>query len=106
MSTWSALERELALWRTAGRRPTVWWRDDDARELCEGLVRLLALSRSREIPLALAVIPEGLDAGLSAACENTPVSILQHGYRHRKPCAGERKKTGTRSSPASWRHPR
>jgi peptidoglycan/xylan/chitin deacetylase (PgdA/CDA1 family) len=81
---WETLGRELDLWADADRRATLWWRDDDAAAVTPALERLLGLQREHAVPLALAVIPDRLEPGLSlrlAGCAG--VAILQHGYRHR-----------------------
>jgi hypothetical protein len=78
------LRHELALWRRAGHRPRLWWRDDDARAPTERLDRLLALAARADAPIALAVIPTGLDAALCPLLNARPnVSVLQHGVTHR-----------------------
>lgn len=81
---WEALGRELDLWAEAGRRATLWWRDDDAAGLTPALEWLLGLQAEHAVPLALAVIPDRLAPELIlrlAGCEG--VVVLQHGYRHR-----------------------
>jgi hypothetical protein len=81
---WTALDRELDLWAAAGRVATFWWRDDDARAPGPALDRLLALRAELDAPLALAVVPAGIDPGLAARlAPETAVSVLQHGYSHK-----------------------
>lgn len=76
------LEWELAQWRRLGRRPLLWWRDDDAREPTPSLDRLLDLAGT--LPLSLAIVPDGdlrpLAERLSRAANLT---ISQHGVSHR-----------------------
>ena len=80
---WQALGRELDLWE-AGRRATLWWRDDDAAELTPALERLLGLQAEHGVPLALAVIPDRLAPGLTLRLAGREgVVVLQHGWRHR-----------------------
>lgn len=76
------LEAELAHWASAGRRPALWWRDDDARAMTASLERLLAVRGGA--PLALAVIPDGDLRGLAAGL-NGQVNVIvgQHGSHHR-----------------------
>lgn len=57
---WSELSDEIALWQDSGRVVDFWWRDDDASRVDAALDRLLALSASANVPLALAVIPTGV----------------------------------------------
>lgn len=81
---WIALFDELARWQAAGRRARFWWRDDDAQAPGVALDRLLELSALHQVPLLLAVIPEGLDPSLAAvvAASGAPVAIAQHGIAH------------------------
>lgn len=84
MSHWDALDRELDAWRAAGRQATLWCRDDDAMRDTPALQALLDISRARDVPVALAVIPAGLEAGLVHAVRRAPqVTVVQHGYAHR-----------------------
>jgi hypothetical protein len=81
---WDALAREVDLWRLAGRRATLWWRDDDAVAVTPAL---LELQRSARVPLALAVIPAApanpLEDALGLCLADWPVaSVLQHGIGH------------------------
>ena len=100
VSTWDALDRELDAWRERGMRATLWWRDDDAVRDSSALRRMLDMT-SRDVPLALAVIPAGLSSRSSQALANAPaVSVLQHGYAHRNhapPGAAQRGARGQRS---------
>ena len=90
---WQWLERELDRWSQAGLRAQFWWRDDDASDSSDALDRLLRLAQERQGPLALAVIPARLQAGLVDSLKNQPlVTVLQHGYAHDNHApAGQRK---------------
>jgi hypothetical protein len=78
---WSALRSELDLWRH--RRARFWWRDDDAISDTAALQRLLALRRTYQIPLAIAVIPAKAEPGLRQALQDQPgVCVLAHGWNH------------------------
>ena len=66
MFGWVLLAAELSRWTREGRRPQLWWRDDDARSPTPALARLIACAAPDGIPLALAVIPAGLDPALAA----------------------------------------
>lgn len=80
---WLALSDELQAWQDQQLTPTLWWRDDDARQHSEALQRLCQLSQRFEIPLSLAVIPCGADRSLLPFFESTPdLSALLHGYQH------------------------
>jgi hypothetical protein len=93
MTSWAAIDEELARWRDAGRTPTLWWRDDDAVDATPALDRLLALQRTHGVPLALAVVPAGATPALAARLTQVPgVDLLQHGYAHSNHApAGEKK---------------
>ena len=78
-----ALRAELTLWAMQGRRPRLWWRDDDAVGDEPQLRRLLDLARSADVPVALAVIPQGMEPSLAPLLERARgVSVLQHGSDH------------------------
>jgi hypothetical protein len=83
MTSWAAIDEELARWRDAGRTPVLWWRDDDAVDATPELDRLLALQGIRDVPLALAVVPAGATPALAARISHAPgIDLLQHGYAH------------------------
>ncbi len=83
MAEWRSLRDELDRWADAGRCATFWWRDDDAARADPALDRLLALAREAAVPLALAVIPAGLDDAAAAAIAGAAEAhILQHGFAH------------------------
>ncbi len=94
MSSWDDLARECDAWAAAGRAVELWWRDDDAVADTPALRQLLALARDRA-PIALAVIPAGLNPGLAPllAAEGNAVSVLQHGYDHGNRAAAGAKKS-------------
>ena len=90
-AAWQAFDDELARWGEAGRSVDFWWRDDDACREHPALSRLLALAERAAVPLGLAVIPEGAQAGLF---DNLPatVAVLQHGCDHaNRAAAGDKK---------------
>lgn len=78
---WRTLADEAAQWHEAGKALEFWWRDDDASRPSPAVRRLLELAARSGVPLALAVIPHGADAGLLGALE-PGVSVLQHGTDH------------------------
>ncbi|MGI9310055.1 MAG: polysaccharide deacetylase family protein [bacterium] len=93
MTDWiDALYRELDQWNYDGVEATFWWRDDDAQTPTPELDQLLALARRYDAPLALAVIPAGLDRALATRLESSAVAVLQHGFAHANHAArGEKK---------------
>jgi hypothetical protein len=77
------LRAELTLWAMQGRRPRLWWRDDDAVRDEPQLRRLLDLAGSADVPVALAVIPQRVEPSLRRLLESAQgVSVLQHGSDH------------------------
>ena len=89
---WSAFEDELARRREAGRPVQFWWRDDDAAAVLPSLEQLLSISKKRQTPLALAVIPEAAEPDLFSVLHDG-VTVLQHGTDHRNRAAAGEKKT-------------
>lgn len=74
-----ALDRKAG----AGRFVRLWLRDDDATRPGRALDRLLDLTASRRIPLALAVIPEPAGPPLADRLRAEPhVSVAPHGWSH------------------------
>jgi hypothetical protein len=88
--SWRELEEELARWRDAGRVADFWWRDDDATLPSSALQQLLQLSKSRGVPLALAVVPLDTVAELFQGLE---AAVLMHGTDHRNRAGPGEKKT-------------
>jgi hypothetical protein len=91
---WADLDGELAAWRMAGRRPTLWWRDDDAVAATAALDRLLALAARWRVPLALAVVPGRLEPSLAARLSQADpdVAVLPHGWVHASHAPADAKK--------------
>ncbi|MDA1099588.1 MAG: polysaccharide deacetylase family protein [Proteobacteria bacterium] len=93
MASWSDLIEELKRWAAAGRRPDLWWRDDDAVAPGPRLRQLTELSRKAGIALALAVIPgRAEDALQEVLADLTGVKILVHGLTHQNHAPADRKK--------------
>lgn len=90
-SAWVALFDEIARWKDAGRVVDFWWRDDDACRAHPALTRLVGLSAAARVPLALAVIAQGVQAAVLAQ-DARWIRILQHGTDHvQRAAAGEKK---------------
>ena len=84
MTTWSKLSEELGQWAEKGCRDELWWRDDDAMGDGPKLRRLVGMAKTNEVPLALAVIPEGVKDNLKLQYSDFPeLAILVHGLRHK-----------------------
>jgi hypothetical protein len=91
MLGWLLLAAELGRWDRCGRRPQLWWRDDDAQAATPALLRLIDETAADAVPMALAVIPEGLCPSLAAHLNSRPrISVMQHGADHRDCGAFER----------------
>jgi hypothetical protein len=93
VSSWQALQDEIARWRDAGRSAEIWWRDDDAADAGLALDRLLSVQHETQAPLALAVVPATATADLAARlADEAQVDILQHGYAHTNHASADEKK--------------
>ena len=80
---WQWLGSELDAWAEQDNSANFWWRDDDATEPTQDLARLVNLSETKAVPLALAVIPGKLKPGLQDFLNHRHlISVLQHGYMH------------------------
>jgi hypothetical protein len=81
---WLLLGLELALWRRHGRKPLLWWRDDDAVRDTLPLRQLLALATAHGAPLTLAVIPsDDIDELVAPLACMRGIEVAQHGVTHR-----------------------
>lgn len=92
---WDALAREWDLWQAVGRRPTLWWRDDDAVDVTPALEELRKVA---QVPLALAVIPMAMDRPLQERLGPylhawSGARVLQHGVGHLNHAAEGAKKS-------------
>lgn len=92
MTDWADLAAELDRWAEAGRRASLWWRDDDAVTATPRLADLRRIAG--DVPLALAVIPALARPELAAALAEWPqVAVLQHGWQHLNRAGGGAKKS-------------
>ncbi len=91
-SPWQSFADEIACWRDAGRVADFWWRDDDATQPSAALARLTTLAAEAQVPLGLAVIPDGADPATFADLA-TNIAVLQHGVDHRNRAAEGEKST-------------
>jgi hypothetical protein len=99
MSSWETLARECDAWDASGHAVELWWRDDDAVADTAALRHLLALA---SVPIALAVIPAGLEPSLPALLKSHgTVSVLQHGFDHKNRALAGAKKSEFPAS-RSW----
>ena len=85
MTSWTTLDGELEAWAAAGKRATLWWRDDDAAEDSPALEKLLTLAEKEAVALVIAVIPAALREAAAArinASAAPGLAVVQHGYAH------------------------
>lgn len=83
MVNWEQLQEEIQRWNDVGKKPSLWWRDDDAETDTDALRRLSALSIDAGVPLNLAVIPQGVSKSLLPVFADNPLLFaMQHGYSH------------------------
>jgi hypothetical protein len=93
---WPDLVDELDRWEEAGHVATLWWRDDDAVAPSQALERLVSITR--QVPIALAIIPAAARAELAAwltdrgaSAPGARIDVLQHGWNHSNHSVGEKK---------------
>ena len=80
---WTALDAELAIWRTEGLHLPIWWRDDDAIAPTPALDRLAALAEDLSLPVHIAVIPKHAEPALAAySRDRLLIRPLVHGWQH------------------------
>jgi hypothetical protein len=96
-AAWEGFMTELQRWADAGLTVEFWWRDDDACRPEAALARLYALASAREIPLAVAAVPE-TSVGAAFAGLGAWVTVIQHGADHLSRAAKGEKKTEFPSS--------
>ena len=83
MEIFDPLLNELDQWNFNGEEATLWWRDDDAQQTSPALDRMLGLSDRFNLPLSIAVIPDGMESSLALSLSShSQVSVLQHGFSH------------------------
>ena len=90
---------ELDRWNSAGARPTLWLRDDDAVEPTPALDQLIDVCDRTSVPVLLAVVPEGAGEPLARRIEAAPlVTPCQHGVAHRNhaPAGARARELGAR----------
>lgn len=79
-----ALFRELDKWQTAGKKPRLFLRDDDAIDATPALDKLIGPCEDFDIPLLLATIPQPANTALGKRVIKSPlVRGAVHGYRHK-----------------------
>ncbi|WP_417838713.1 polysaccharide deacetylase family protein [Tritonibacter scottomollicae] len=90
---WNALDAELEHWTAQDLRLPLWWRDDDAIAPSDALVRLEALATQLDLPVHLAVIPEGAVADLVTSVQQSSHLVpVVHGWAHQNHAGAAKKK--------------
>ncbi|PRZ50104.1 polysaccharide deacetylase family protein [Tritonibacter scottomollicae] len=90
---WNALDAELEHWTAQDLRLPLWWRDDDAIAPSDALVRLEALATQLDLPVHLAVIPEGAVADLATSVQQSSHLVpVVHGWAHQNHAGADKKK--------------
>lgn len=80
---WSPVDEALRDAKDQGCPIRLWWRDDDAVADTPQLDRLLSISRHARAGIALAVIPQRLDASLAPRLQDEDMAFaLVHGWSH------------------------
>jgi len=80
---WQQLEEALDAAARRGETIRFWWRDDDAGRDAPALARLLHMAERKNVPLALAVVPDWLEPDAQALiAASAEVTVLQHGFAH------------------------
>lgn len=83
MVMWGDMRRELDRWVAAGRKATLWWRDDDAVAPTPALDRLLGIAQGAGAPIVIAAIPASLSPDLPRRLAEAPTAAaVQHGWTH------------------------
>jgi len=81
MDPWQSLNSELDSWASNDRVADLWWRDDDAVATGAQLDKLLSITETTG--LLLAVIPAKAEPALATVVQAAPqVVVAQHGYAH------------------------
>ncbi|MFP3383531.1 polysaccharide deacetylase family protein [Tritonibacter sp. SIMBA_163] len=90
---WNALDAELEHWAAQDLRLPLWWRDDDAIAPSDALARLEALATQLDLPVHLAVIPEGAVADLVTSVQQSSHLVpVVHGWAHQNHAGADKKK--------------
>lgn len=87
--TWQALEKELSEWRSIGRSPRLWLRDDDATVPHPLLDQLWAVCAEAKVPVLFAAIPSLFSPALAEwAKDKQGASFALHGFDHQDRAGG------------------
>lgn len=94
MTIWQALEDEVLRWQDLGKKPDLWWRDDDAVADTAALQDLLTLTEQANIPLMLAIIPAQFNRSLlnPLTLPRKRIMLAVHGFNHDNKSAAQDKK--------------
>jgi hypothetical protein len=100
---WTELSAALDGCASAGRRITLWLRDDDAVTVTAPLERLVELAGQWDVPAVLAVIPVASEPDLAVRLSKLAnVRVAAHGFAHHNHApAGEKKQELGNHRPAA-----
>ncbi|MGB7286224.1 MAG: hypothetical protein WBC71_04760 [Salaquimonas sp.] len=94
MNGLTQIHNELSLWKDAGQKVRIWWRDDDAIKVTPELEQLEELAEIYEMPMLLAVIPALVDPRLGDfVSHQVMMQAAVHGYAHQDHSTIGQKKT-------------
>ena len=101
---WNELDTELSRWHAAGLVLPLRWRDDDAMSHSADLERLAKVSARLELPVHLAVIPQGATPDLARYVAAQPHFLpVVHGWAHHNHApTGEKKAEFGAHRPPGW----
>lgn len=85
MSTWTDLAEMLRRFADLPQGLPIWWRDDDAQDVTPQLDRLMTMAQQFDVPVHLAVVPQGVrsDLGELASRNHDILLPVVHGLAHR-----------------------
>ena len=93
MIDWNGLSEELDNWRQHNRPVQLWWRDDDADRASDAVLRMMQISHTFDVPVAIAVSPAIVDASLVQLVDKEfRCTVMQHGYAHLNHAPPDQKK--------------
>ncbi|MDJ0957073.1 MAG: hypothetical protein QNI91_09460, partial [Arenicellales bacterium] len=93
MIGWNELSEELDNWRRQDRLVQLWWRDDDADRAGDAVMRMMQISLTFDVPVAIAVSPAIVNASLVQLVDKEfRCTVMQHGYAHLNHAPPDQKK--------------
>ena len=79
----AAFVEEMARWTQEGRRPALFWRDDDLTRPLPSVRRFIETSNRTRVPIVFAAIPSALTAeAVALVADSDLCGIAVHGFAH------------------------